>query len=204
MLIGLLLTTMTGQNGIYSTPVKAEKGNFVPRHCPTICALYKLLNQNCWSWYHFSQEKLPHTLIPAIASATAYCGKYPILFFSGPPCIVLFQYEILVKALYSVLLSQSLDSLSILHSHCTISAPWRYFRGTYMPNQVTNNVRILPGTLYTPGLRAAMWIKCLTEGQTVPSNGQVETLVIKMGVEWPYQYTTTPTPLYCTMHKCIV
>ena len=30
----------------------------------TKCALEnKLLNQNCWSWYHFSQEKLPHTLI---------------------------------------------------------------------------------------------------------------------------------------------
>ena len=26
--------------------------------------------------------------------------------------------------------------------------------------------------IYTPGLRAAMWIKCLAEGQKVPSNGQ--------------------------------
>ena len=47
----------------------------------------KLLNQNFWSWYHFSQEKLPHTLIPVIAST--YCERYavPGFFFSGPPCI---------------------------------------------------------------------------------------------------------------------
>ena len=43
----------------------------------------KLLNQNCWSWYHFSQ-KLPSTLIPVIAST--YCGKYAVpFFFLGHP-----------------------------------------------------------------------------------------------------------------------
>ena len=41
-----------------------------------------------------------------------------------------------------------------------------YFRGAHMPHHATNNVRILPGT--TPGWRAAMWIKCLAEGQKVP------------------------------------
>ena len=49
------------------------------RHCLTKCAIEsKLLNQNCWSWYHFSQEKLPHTLILVIASTC--CGKYPVPF----------------------------------------------------------------------------------------------------------------------------
>ena len=33
-------------------------------------------------------------------------------------------YEILLKALYSVLLPRSLDSISILHSQCTFSTPW--------------------------------------------------------------------------------
>ena len=29
-------------------------------------------NQNCWSWYHFSQE-IPHPLIPVIASIYVVC-----------------------------------------------------------------------------------------------------------------------------------
>ena len=46
----------------------------------------KLLNQNCWCWYHFSEEKIPHLLIPFIAST--YYGKYAIqLFFGRPPFI---------------------------------------------------------------------------------------------------------------------
>ena len=53
-------------------------------HCLTKCALeIKLLNQNCWSWYHFSQKKLPRTLILVIAST--YCGKYAVPFFMGHP-----------------------------------------------------------------------------------------------------------------------
>ena len=33
-------------------------------YCLTKCALEnKLLNPNCWSWYHVSQKKLPHPLI---------------------------------------------------------------------------------------------------------------------------------------------
>ena len=40
-----------------------------PRHCLIRRALEnKLRNPNCWSWYHCSQEKLTHTLIPVIAS----------------------------------------------------------------------------------------------------------------------------------------
>ena len=43
-----------------------------------------------------------------------------------------------------------------------------YFRGVHMPHHATNNVRILPVPIYTPGWRAAMWIKCLAVGQKVP------------------------------------
>ena len=61
-----------------------KREDFGSWHCLTKCALEnKLLNRNCWSWYHFSQEKLPHTLIPV--SASTYCGKYAILFFLGHP-----------------------------------------------------------------------------------------------------------------------
>ena len=57
---------------------------FGTQHCLTKCGLEnKPLNQNCWSWYHFSQEKLPHTLILVIASI--YCGKYAVPFFMGHP-----------------------------------------------------------------------------------------------------------------------
>ena len=44
--------------------------NLGPPHCSTKCAIEsKLLNvnPNCWSLYHFSQEKLHHTLIPISA-----------------------------------------------------------------------------------------------------------------------------------------
>ena len=59
-----------------------KKDNFGPRHCLTNCALEnKLLNQNCWSWYHFSQEKLPHTLKPVIAwFASTHRWKYAFRF----------------------------------------------------------------------------------------------------------------------------
>ena len=57
-----------------------KRENFGSWHCLTKCALEnQLLNQNWWSWYHFSLEKLPHTLIPVIAST--YFGKYAVPFF---------------------------------------------------------------------------------------------------------------------------
>ena len=63
-----------------------KSGNFWPRHCHTKWTLEnKQLNQNCWSWYHFSQEKLLHTLITVIAST--YCGKYAVPFFLGHPVL---------------------------------------------------------------------------------------------------------------------
>ena len=76
----LLLTTMASRNGIHS-PLKRENFGSRPLDiCLTKCALEnKLLNQNWWSWYIFSQKKLPHTLIPVIASK--YCGKCAVPFF---------------------------------------------------------------------------------------------------------------------------
>ena len=64
--------------------------------------------------------------------------------------------KILLKALYSVLLPRSLDfninpALKVHH----LSSLWsilarRHFRSAHMPNQATNNFRILPVThLYT-------------------------------------------------------
>ena len=59
---------------------KLKRDNLGSWYCLTKCALEnKLPHQNWWSWYHFSQEKLPHTLISVIAST--YCGKYAIPFF---------------------------------------------------------------------------------------------------------------------------
>ena len=57
--IRLLLTTVAGQNAIHSP------------------------NQNCWSWYHFSQETLPHTCTLITVLASSSCGKYavPLLLF---------------------------------------------------------------------------------------------------------------------------
>ena len=64
--------------------VKLKRGNFGSRHCLTKCALEnKLLNQNWWSWYNCSHEKLPQSLIPVITST--YCRKYAIPFFLGHP-----------------------------------------------------------------------------------------------------------------------
>ena len=49
-----------------------------------------------------SQEKLPHTLIPDIASTC--CGKYTVLFFLGHPvyCIILDGAQLRLPSLRSV------------------------------------------------------------------------------------------------------
>ena len=99
------------ENGIYSPLVKAERENFRPRHSLTKCSLEdKLLNQkNCWSWYNFSQEKLPHTLIPIITFL--YCWKYyAVPFFYGPPCInFIAQCSIKIHQHMHVLAIQKID-----------------------------------------------------------------------------------------------
>ena len=62
----------------FTSSLSCKRENFGLRHCLTKCALEnKLLNQNCWSWYHFTQEKLPHTLISVIAATLL---KYAVPF----------------------------------------------------------------------------------------------------------------------------
>ena len=83
-LIGLLLTMWQAETAFIHAQFKLKRVNLGSRHCLTKCALEnKLLNQNWWSWYHFSQEKLPQTPIPVTAST--YRGKYAIVFFLGHP-----------------------------------------------------------------------------------------------------------------------
>ena len=55
-------------------------------HCLTYVPLEnKLLNQNWWSWYHFSKEKVTSY------TDTSYCNPHIVgsmpFHFSGPPCI---------------------------------------------------------------------------------------------------------------------
>ena len=69
-----------------------------------------------------------------------------------------------------LLLPRSLDTISKPHLQCTISTPrehslpsclsWR--SGKYIHNISFTSYRV---PIYTPGWRAAMWIKCLPEGQ---------------------------------------
>ena len=93
----------------------------------------------------------------------------------------------------------------IQYQSCTHSAPSQlprsilarcYFRGAHMPHHATNNVRILPGTHYTPGWRAAMWIKCLAEGQKCQALTGIEpgnlSLIQSQGFNPIYHGTSTP------------
>ena len=74
-------------------PILSWKGKFMGlRHCLTKCAIEsKLLNQNCWSSYHFSQEKIPHPLISFIASIT---GKYVVPFYWATLYVHKFKFKI--------------------------------------------------------------------------------------------------------------
>ena len=75
-----------------------------------------------------------------------------------------------------------LNSLGSILARC-------YFRGAHMPHHATNNVRILPGT---PGWRAAMWIKCLAEGQKCQAWTGIEPGTLWSRVKDSIQYTTAP------------
>ena len=67
----------------------------------------------------------------------------------------------------------------------------RHSRGAHMPHQATNNVRVLPGTgLYAPGWKAAMWIKCLAEGQERQVLTGIELATLWSRVKGSIQYTT--------------
>ena len=94
---------MASRMALNHVKFKLESEHFGPRHCLTKCALENiLLNHTWWSWYHFSQEKLPQTMLPVIAST--YCGKYAVPCFSGTPCIYVLHDGIIV-CLYFIRLS---------------------------------------------------------------------------------------------------
>ena len=66
---------------------KLKRENFRPRHCLTKCDLEnKLLNQNCWSWYHFLRRSYLINIHWYQLLHPHYCGKYAVPFFSGSPC----------------------------------------------------------------------------------------------------------------------
>ena len=50
--------------------------------------------------------------------------------------------------------------------------------------------------IYTPGWRAAMWIKCLAEGQTVPGIDGIEPATLWSRVKGSSQYTMAPPKSY--------
>ena len=88
---GLPLTLWQAEITFFHAYFKMKREHFGPRHCLTKCALEnKLLNQNCRSWYHLSQAKLPHTLICDIVGSMpfrfmghpVYCSKpdFPFIF----------------------------------------------------------------------------------------------------------------------------
>ena len=65
-----------------------KRENLGLRHCLTKCAIEnKLLNQNCWSWYNFSQENLIH--------------RYQLL---HPHIVGSMKFRFLWATLYSILI----------------------------------------------------------------------------------------------------
>ena len=67
----------------FSPSLMLRRENVGPWHCLTKCALgNKLLNPNCWSWYHLSREELPHTSYCIHILQKVCCS----IFFYGPPC----------------------------------------------------------------------------------------------------------------------
>ena len=91
----------------------------------------KLLNQNCWSWYHFSQEKLPHTLNQLLHPHIV--GSIPFR-LSVPPCImqecVSIAYSFSrIQIAYQV---SHLYKLKLPHTHVrTLGFDWLVFFNWY-------------------------------------------------------------------------
>ena len=87
-----------------------KRGNFGPRHCLTKCTLENnLLNQNCWSWYHFFSGE------DTSSTDTSYCIHilWEICWsvFIGPPCIL---HDSLCTRSFVCLSSSSFPSLSYI------------------------------------------------------------------------------------------
>jgi len=66
--------------------VLPEKGKCCnPTLADIMCSRIRTINQNGWSWYHFSQEKTHHPPIPVIIYS--YYRKYAIPLFLGHPVL---------------------------------------------------------------------------------------------------------------------
>ena len=151
---GLLITTMASPNDIHSSRDLAERRHFLPWHCLTKWARQnKLLNQNCWSWYHFSQEKIHHPLVSDIISS--YYGKYAIPFLLSRPVYVLCPF-----------------TLSILVNWRNIASNW------YICNKEQWKIECMKRDLFAKGIWFAISLNWTTDkliigSQNVPvANGR--------------------------------
>ena len=68
---------------------------------------------------------------------------------------------------------------------------WR--SGKYIHNISFTSYRV---PIYTPGWRAAMWIKCLAEGQKCQAWTGIEPATLWSRVKGSLQYTTAPPHIY--------
>ena len=98
----------------------------------------------------------------------------------------------------TVLLPRSLDTISRPHLQCTISTPKGAFlaelpilafRQIHTQHISFTSYRV---PIYTPGWRAAMWIKCLAEGQKCQALTGIEPGTLWSRVKGSLQYTTAP------------
>ena len=104
-------------------------------HGLTKCALEnKLLNQNSWSWYHFSQEKLPHTLIQLLHPHTV--GSMPFRCFLGHPCIVQQNKDIVKKHVPSLFSCREGNTCTCIWHLIT---KWREWKYVILHHKTTNN-----------------------------------------------------------------
>ena len=79
---------MASRSVFLPSQLLAEKGKFWnPTLSDIMCSrIKKTLNQNCWSWKHFSQEKIPHPLIPVVIYL--HYRKYAVPIFLGHPVYI--------------------------------------------------------------------------------------------------------------------
>ena len=93
--------------------------NLGHRHCLTKCTLeHILLNQNCWSTYNLSQQRLPHTLMVPV-----FCIHILWEFFLATLYIISLRKVCLVVCQWKFCSSIYLVNYTEPHS-----ALWKFFR----------------------------------------------------------------------------
>ena len=141
---------MASQNDIHIRLVEPQKGIFGFRNCLTKCVLEnKLLTQNCWSWYNFSQEKIPHPLIPVIAST--YSGKYavPGVFLGHPALPVQMNYHDNIVRIWLIISIITLhffyndEYINInIQEHTQHSDGWKHYRNIQKKKYEDRNTNV--------------------------------------------------------------